>query len=86
LKNNWKTGSLGRVQNVQSRRKNEHVIEFTKKLEKKSFEASNKGSGGEDSDKESNHNKDLDDECILKMIPFGSNICLVDLKLNRTCS
>ena len=33
-----------------------------KKLEKKLSEAFNKGSGTEDSDKESNHNEEYDDE------------------------
>ena len=37
-----------------------------KKLEKKSSEASNKGSGDEDSDKESTHDEDSDDERVPK--------------------
>jgi len=37
-----------------------------KKLEKKSYEASNKGPGDKDSDKESNHDEDSDDGCIPK--------------------
>jgi len=37
-----------------------------KKFEKKSFEASNKGSGAEDSDEESNHSEEFDDERRVK--------------------
>jgi len=37
-----------------------------KKLDKESFEASNKGLGNEDSDKESNHDEDSDDEHVPK--------------------
>jgi len=39
---------------------------LTKKLEKKSSEASNKDSGDEDSNKESNRNKEFDDVSIRK--------------------
>jgi len=41
---------------------NDQIAELIKKLEKKSSEASNKGWGTEDSDKESNHSKESDDE------------------------
>jgi len=37
-----------------------------KKFENKSSEASNKGSGAEDSDKESNHSEESDNECKAK--------------------
>jgi len=41
---------------------NEQIAELMKRLEKKSFEASNKGSNGEDSDKEFNRAEESDDE------------------------
>jgi len=40
----------------------EWIAKLVKKLERKSFEVSNKGSGAEDSDKESNHSEESDDE------------------------
>jgi len=44
-----------------------------KRLEKKSSEASNKGSDEEDSDKESNRAKESDDECkVRKNCSLGS--------------
>ena len=42
------------------------IAELMKKLEKKSSEASNKGLGAEDSDKESNHSEESDDERTTK--------------------
>jgi len=52
---------------------NKQIVELIKKLEKKSSEASNKGSASEDSDKESNHNEDSGDKRIPnKDSPLGS--------------
>ena len=47
---------------AQIKRQNDQIAELMKKLEKKSSEASNKGSGAEDSDKESSHSEEYDDE------------------------
>ena len=47
---------------TQIKRQNDQIVELMRKLEKKSFEASNKGSGTEDSDKESKHSEESDDE------------------------
>jgi len=47
---------------AQTKRKNELIAKLVKKLEKKSFKASNKGLGAEDSDKVSNHSVESDDE------------------------
>ena len=47
---------------AQIKHQNEQIAELMKKVEKKSYEASNKGSCDEDSDKESNHDEDSDDE------------------------
>jgi len=43
-----------------------------KKLEKRPLESSIKGLDGEDSDKESNHSEDFDDEHIKKESSLGS--------------
>jgi len=40
----------------------DQIAELMKKLEKKSSETSNKGSGAKDSDKESIHSKESDDD------------------------
>jgi len=47
---------------AQTKRKNEQIAKLVKKLENKSFKASNKGLGAEDSDKVSNHNVKFDNE------------------------
>jgi len=47
---------------AQIKHQNDQIIEPMKKLEKKFFEASNKGSSTEDSDKESNHSEESNDE------------------------
>jgi len=47
---------------AQIKRQNEQIATLMKKLEKRLFEGSNKGSSSEDSDKESNRNKESDDE------------------------
>ena len=41
---------------------NERIANLTKKLEKQAFGACNKGSQSKESDKESNHNEDSDQE------------------------
>jgi len=51
--------------NAQIKRQNEQIAVLTKKLEKKSYEASNRDSGDEDSDKESNHNEESDNKRML---------------------
>jgi len=47
---------------AQIKRQNEQIAELMKRLEKKSSEASNKGSDEEDSNKESNCDKESNDE------------------------
>ena len=47
---------------AQIKRQNDQIAELTKKLEKKFSEASNKGSGAEDSDKESHHSEESDND------------------------
>jgi len=47
---------------AQIKRQNKRIVDLTKKLEKRPIEASNKCSSAEDSDKESNHNEQSDDE------------------------
>jgi len=54
---------------TQIKRQNKQLVELMKNLQKKSSEASYKGSDEEDSDKESNHNKEFDDECKEKKDP-----------------
>ena len=46
----------------------DQIAELMNKLEKKSSEASNKGSGVKDSDKASNHSKESEDECMQRRI------------------
>jgi len=47
---------------AQIKRQNDQIAELTKKLEKKSSEASNKGLGAEDADKESHHIEESDND------------------------
>ena len=47
---------------AQIKRQNKQIADLKKKLEKRSSEASNKGSTSEDSDKESNRNKESDED------------------------
>jgi len=54
------------IKDAQIKCQNDPIAELIKMLEKKSSGASNKGSGDEDSDKESNHDEDSDDECVPK--------------------
>ena len=48
---------------AQIKQQNRQITYLKKKLQKWSSEPLNKDSGGEDSDKESNHSKESDDEC-----------------------
>jgi len=57
---------------VQIKRQNEQIAELVKKLEKKSFDASRKGLGTKDSDKESIHSEECDDKCKAKKDRFIS--------------
>jgi len=47
---------------AQIKRQNEQIAELTERLEKKFSEASNKGLGAADSDKESHHNEESDND------------------------
>jgi len=47
---------------TQIKRQNDQIAKLTKRLEKKFSEASNKGSGAEDSDKESHHSEESDND------------------------
>jgi len=47
---------------AQIKHQNNQIAELMKKLEKKSSEVSNKGSGAKDSNKEPNHGEEYDDE------------------------
>jgi len=51
---------------AQIKRQSEHIAALMKKLGKRLFESSTKGSDGEESDKESNCSEDSDDECLKK--------------------
>ena len=51
---------------TQVKRQSEQIATLMKKLEKRLFESSSKGSDGEESDKESNRSEDSDDECMKK--------------------
>ena len=51
---------------AQIKHKNEQIVELMKKLERKSSEASNKGSCDKDSDEESNHDEDSNDRRVSK--------------------
>jgi len=51
---------------AQIRRQNDQIAELTKRLEKKFPEASNKGSGAEDSDKEAHRSEEFDNDCKAK--------------------
>jgi len=51
---------------AQMKRQSKQIVELTKKLEKKSSEASNKHPSYEDSDKKSNCNEEFDDGCMPK--------------------
>jgi len=44
------------------KRQNKRIIDLTKKLEKQPLEASNKGSRSKESDEESNHSQDSNEE------------------------
>jgi len=59
---------------VQIKRQNEQIAKLVKKPEKKSFEASNKGLGAEDSDKVSNHSVESNDEHKAKKDRFLGSI------------
>jgi len=58
-----------------------------KKLEKRSTESSNKALDDKESDKDSNHSEDFDDECIKKKAVFIElNVYWVDSKPNSWCN
>ena len=54
---------------AQIKRQSEQIATLMKKLEKRLFESSSKGSDGEESDKESNRSEDSDDERMKKKEP-----------------
>ena len=62
---------------AQIKRQSEQIATLMKKLEKRLFKSSSKGSDGEESDKESNRSKDSDDEHMKKK---ESSLCSMSIE------
>ena len=59
---------------VQIKHQNQQILDLIKRLEKKSSEASNKGLDEEDSNKESNHDEEPEDERKVRSL-LSFNVC-----------